>query len=139
MAEMLCKEITDQVLSAFYTVYNELGFGFLENVYQNALYRELIRKGLRCEALKPIDVYYKGEVVGKYIADIIVEGKVILELKAVASLTEAHECQLQNYLKATRIEVGLLLNFGHRPEFKRKVFANDLLARYKFTQKNKSV
>lgn len=139
MEKMLYKEITDQVLAAFYDVYNELGFGFLENVYQNALYRELQRKGLACEALKPIEVYYKGEIVGKYIADIVIEDKVILELKAVSSLTEAHECQLQNYLKATRIEVGLLLNFGSRPEFKRKVFANDLLARYKFYQKTKSV
>ena len=139
MDKMLCKDITDLVIAAFYTVYNELGFGFLENVYQNALYRELLRKGLNCEALKPIEVYYKGEVVGKYIADIVVEGKVILELKAVSSLTEAHECQSQNYLKATRIEVGLLLNFGLHPEFKRKVFANDLLERYKFNQNNKSV
>lgn len=139
MDKMLCRDITDKVIAAFYAVYNELGYGFLENVYQNALYRELTRIGLSCEALKPIEVYYKGEVVGKYVADIIVEGKVILELKAVSSLSEAHECQLQNYLKATRIEVGLLLNFGHRPEFKRKVFANDLLERFKFNQNNKSV
>ncbi|WP_298549955.1 GxxExxY protein [uncultured Parabacteroides sp.] len=129
--KLLCKEITDQVLSAFYAVYNELGFGFLESVYQNALYKELCSMGLKCEPLKIIEVYYKGEVVGKYIADMVVEDEVILELKASSVLTEAHEMQLQNYLKATRIEVGLLLNFGAHPEFRRKVFANNLHDRYK--------
>lgn len=91
--------------------------------------------GLKCEPLKPINVYYKGDVVGKYVADMVVEDNVILELKAASSLTEAHELQLQNYLKATRIEVGLLLNFGSRPEFKRKVFANNLFERYKSRNK----
>lgn len=129
--KLLCKEITDQVLSAFYAVYNELGFGFLENVYQNALYKELSNMGLKCEPLKVIEVYYKGEVVGKYVADMVVENEVILELKASSTLTEAHEMQLQNYLKATHMEVGLLLNFGARPEFRRKVFANNLHDRYK--------
>lgn len=126
MVTLLHRAITEQVLAAFYDVYNELGFGFLEQVYQNALYKELGCRGLLCNALYPIDVIYKGDVVGKYIADIIVEGKVILELKAVKELSEAHEMQLQNYLKATEIEVGLLLNFGARPEFKRKVFANNI-------------
>lgn len=129
--KLLCKEITDQVLSAFYAVYNELGFGFLENVYQNALYKELSSMGLKCEPLKVIEVYYKGEVVGKYVVDMVVENEVILELKASSTLTEAHEIQLQNYLKATHMEVGLLLNFGARPEFRRKVFANNLHDRYK--------
>ena len=115
---------------AFYDVYHELGYGFLENVYQNALYKELLRSGLKCEPQKKIEVYYKGEVVGLYYADILVEGVVILELKAVEDITPGHEAQLMNYLKATGIEVGLILNFGPlilnfgpEPAFRRKIFS----------------
>lgn len=125
MADLLYSDITDSVLKAFYTVYNKLGFGFLEKVYQNALEIELIGMGLYCERQKPIKVYYKNKIVGEYYADIMVESKVILELKAAEGLVEEHELQLINYLKATDLEVGLLLNFGKKPEFRRKVFSND--------------
>jgi len=99
-----------------------LGFGFLEKVYQNALIIELRKMGLSILSEETITVYYENEIVGEYVADIVVEGKVILELKAVKELTEIHEVQLVNYLKATGIEVGLLINFGHSVQIKRKVF-----------------
>lgn len=121
---MLYGSITNVILRAFYDVYHELGYGFLENVYQNALYKELRRRGLRCEPQKKIEVFYKEEVVGLYYADILVEEVIILELKAVNDLSSAHESQLMNYLKATGIEVGLLLNFGPEPSFKRKIFSH---------------
>jgi GxxExxY protein len=124
--ELLHKEITDKIFKAFYKVYNELGFGFLEKVYENAMFLELSSMGLICEKQKPIKVYYYGQKVGEYFADIIVNDCVIIELKAAENLCEEHEFQLINYLKATEIEVGLLLNFGRNPEFKRKIFTNDL-------------
>lgn len=123
--ELLHKDITDKILKAFYTVYNELGFGFLEKVYENALIIELQNMGLGCAKQQPIKVRYGGVVVGDYFADIIVENIVILELKAADGIVEEHELQLINYLKATEVEIGLLLNFGKRPEFKRKIFTND--------------
>ena len=116
---------TGEIISAFYEVYNELGYGFIENVYQNALFRELKNRGIPCVAHPKITVSYKGESVGYYEADIIVYDSIILELKAVSQLTEAHEVQLVNYLKATDIEVGLLLNFGPMPQFKRKLFSRE--------------
>ena len=119
------KEITEQIIKLFYQVYNELGFGFLEKVYQNALFIELVANGFEVEPQKQIKVHYKGRQIGEYYADIIVNGLVILELKATESLVEEHELQLINYLKATNIEVGLLLNFGTKPEFRRKAFSND--------------
>jgi GxxExxY protein len=118
------KELTDKIIQAFYYVYNELGFGFLENVYQNAFYFELQNKGFKVESQKAIDVFYQTQLVGKYKADLIVNDLVILELKAVDYLVEEHELQLINYLKATDIEVGLLLNFGMKPEIRHKVFDN---------------
>ena len=119
------KDITDVIIKLFYKVYNELGFGFLEKVYQNALFMELTANGFVVEPQKQIKVYYNGRQVGDYYADIIVNDLVILELKATESLVRENELQLVNYLKATDIEVGLLLNFGAKPEFKRKVFSND--------------
>ena len=118
-------EQTGAILEAFYEVYNQLGYGFIENVYQNALYKELQRRGTPCVPHKKITVHYKGEPVGYYETDIIAYDSVILELKAVSKLTEAHEIQLVNYLKATDIEVGLLLNFGPKPEFKRRFFSKE--------------
>jgi GxxExxY protein len=118
-------EITD--LKAYYMVYNKLGYGFLERVYENALLIELSKLGLKCIKQKPLSVYYDGLIIGEYFADIIVNDVVIIELKAAESLCIEHECQLVNYLKATDIEVGLLLNFGKKPQFKRKV----LTAEYK--------
>ena len=114
---------TGLILNAFYAVYNELGYGFIENVYQNALYKELCRRGIPCVAHPKINVYYRGEIVGYYEADIIAFDSVILELKAVNRLLKEHEIQLRNYLKATNIEVGLLLNFGPKPEIHREVFS----------------
>ena len=119
------QETTSEILKSFYTVYNTLGYGFLEKVYENALFHELSKKGLTCRKQAPIKVLYHEILVGDYYADIIVEEKIILELKAAECLIEEHELQLINYLKATNIEVGLLLNFGRKPEFKRKVFSND--------------
>jgi len=119
------KELTERIIQAFYCVYNELGFGFLENVYQNALYFELLNRGFNVEPQKAINVYYQNQLVGKYKADLVVNDLIILELKAVDYLVEEHEFQLINYLKATDKEVGLLLNFGVKPEFCRKIFTND--------------
>ena len=123
--KLLHKDITDKIIKSFYNVYNEHGFGFLEKVYQNSLYFELIEAGLFCKKKKPIKVYYKEKFVGEYFADIIVNNFVIIELKAAEFIAEEHELQLLNYLKATEIEVGLLLNFGKNPQFKRRVFGNE--------------
>ena len=119
------KELIDTILTCFYRVYNDLGYGFLERVYQNALYYALIDEGLKCEVEKMIKVYHNGRVVGDYRADLLVEDCVLLELKSSEELNSANEKQLINYLKATTIEVGYLLNFGKRPQFSRKVFSNN--------------
>lgn len=118
-------EKTGLLLEVFYEVYNQLGYGFIENVYQNAMYKELQRRGIPCVPHQKITVRYKGEPVGYYETDIVAYDSVILELKAVSHLTEAHEIQLVNYLRATDIEVGLLLNFGPKPEFKRRFFSKE--------------
>jgi len=122
---MLHKEITEKIIEAFYQVYNKLGYGFLERVYQKALLIELRKKGLECKEEYPIKVNYEGHLVGEYRADILVNNCVIIENKAQSVLVEENEFQLINYLKATNIEIGLLLNFGKKPEFKRKIFTND--------------
>jgi len=121
---LLHEELTNPIIKTFYEVYNELGYGFLERVYQNSLYLELKNKGFKVEAQKKIEVYYKGIEVGQYYADLIVEDLVILELKAADCIVSAFENQILNYLKGTNCEVGLLLNFGTKPEFKRKIFEN---------------
>lgn len=123
--EYLYSDITNEVLNAFYAVYNELGYGFLEKVYKNALFNELTQRGISCQKESPISVYYKGVCVGDYYADIMIEDKVILELKAVKTILPEHLAQLNNYLRATNAEVGLLLNFGLEPQKKRVVFTND--------------
>ncbi len=117
-------EITDKILAAFYAVYKVLGYGFLEKLYVNALIIELEKLGLKVEHNVPIQVYYAGNVIGEYFADLVVENRVIVEVKAVKALTEEHEAQLLNYLKATEYEVGLLLNFGPKPEKLRRAFDN---------------
>jgi len=122
--KLLHEELTDVIIKTFYEVYNELGYGFLERVYLNSLYLELKSKGLNIEAQRKIQVYYKGTEVGDYYADLIVENLVILELKAADSISPAFENQILNYLRGTNCEVGLLLNFGKKPEFRRKVFEN---------------
>ncbi len=118
---MLHQEITNKIIGAAQEVHRELGFGFLEAVYGNALYKELTRRGVKCECQKAIDVYYKGEVVGHYVPDMLVEDTVIVELKAVADLRPEHEWQLLNYLSACKMQVGLLVNFGHSLQVKRKI------------------
>ena len=118
-------DLTEKVIGAFFTVYNRLGYGFSEKVYENALVLELRKLGLKVEQQKRITVYYNGQVVGEYLADIVVNEAVLIELKAVRQLLKEHEAQLLNYLKATMIEVGLLFNFGPKTEFKRKVYDND--------------
>ncbi len=125
MNELLHKELTGNILKLFYEVYNELGYGFLERVYQNAMYYELKSNGYKVEAQKRIIVEYKDIIVGEYFADLIVDDCVILELKATESLTKEHHSQIINYLRGTDCEVGLLLNFGKKPEFIRRVFEND--------------
>ncbi len=122
--ELLHKELTDEIIKTYYDVYNELGYGFLEKVYQNSMFIELKSRGFTVEAQKQIKVYYKGKEVGEYYADLIINNLVILELKATEVIVKEFEWQLINYLRATDIEVGLLLNFGMKPEFRRKVFDN---------------
>lgn len=117
--------ITKRIINAYYAVYNQLGYGFLEKVYERAMMIELPKHGLKCERQKNIKVYYNEIEIGDYYADIIVEDCIIIELKAVESIAPEHEVQLVNYLKATEIEVGLLLNFGQTPQFKRRVFSNN--------------
>ena len=116
------QDLTKKIISCFYNVYNELGYGFLESVYENSIIKEFKKKNLKVQNQKEIDVYYRNEIVGNFIADIIVDDKIIIEVKAVKELKQIHEVQLVNYLKATKIEVGLLVNFGEKLEFKRKVF-----------------
>lgn len=125
MAGLLHRGITEAILKVFYEVYNELGSGFLEKVYQNAMYFELKEKGFKVEAQKQIKVYFKKQLVGEYFSDLLVEDKVIVELKAIEMLMDVHLAQIMNYLKVTEIEVGLLLNFGEEPEFKRVIYTND--------------
>ncbi len=122
MTTYIYSDITEKIIQCFYTVYNSLGNGFLEKVYEKALSIELRRAGLQIEVQCPIKVYYQNEIVGEYFADIIVNDSVIVELKAIDSLNAVHGNQLVNYLKATGIEVGLLLNFGPKPEIKRKIY-----------------
>ena len=121
---MLHADVTDGIIKAFYKVYNSLGYGFLERIYENALLLELTSSGYQAIQQHPIQVYYEQQLVGEYFADILVNDLIILELKAAEQIRDEHVAQLTNYLKATRKEVGLLLNFGSKPEFKRIVFTN---------------
>jgi GxxExxY protein len=118
------QEITDKIIKIFYKVYGQLDYGFLEKVYENAMMIELKKDGLPATAQFPIKVSYEGEIVGEYFADILGDRKVLVEIKGAKGLASEHEAQLLNYLKATNVEVGLLLNFGPKPEVKRKLFDN---------------
>ena len=122
---LLHSEITDKILNAFYFVSNKLGYGFLEKVYKNALLIKLREFDLKVIQQKNIKVFFEGKVVGDYFADLIINDKVIVELKVAENLCDEHYYQLVNYLKATNKEVGLLLNFGKEPHFKRAIFTND--------------
>ncbi|WP_197743297.1 GxxExxY protein [Desulfosarcina ovata] len=116
--------LTEEIIKVFYRVYNALGYGFLEKVYENAMMIEFKKEGLSALQQSPIDVIYSDQIVGQYFADLIVDGKVIVEIKAKKHLGTEDEAQLLNYLKATDKEVGLLINFGPKPELTRKVFSN---------------
>ncbi len=119
------KDVTEKIIKAFYTVYNALGYGFLEKVYVTALIIELKNLGMEVADNVEIQVYYAGQVIGKYYADLVVANGVIVEIKAARTLAPEHEAQLLNYLRATPYEVGLLMNFGPKPEFKRLAYDND--------------
>jgi len=118
------KQLTGEIIRVFYEVYDELGHGFLESVYQKCLGISLEETGLRVLSEVAIPVWFHGRQVGNFAADMLVENIVLLELKAVRALDGSHQAQLLNYLRATEIEVGLLLNFGVKPEFKRLLFDN---------------
>jgi len=118
------KTLTEKVIKIFYKVYNTLGYGFLERIYENAMMIELKREDIPAFSQYAIKVFYEDEIVGEYFADILADDKVIVEIKATRKIALEHEAQLLNYLKATDKEVGLLLNFGPKPEIKRKVFDN---------------
>ena len=128
-------DLTEKVIGAFYHVYTQLGYGFSEKVYENALAMVLNKLGFKAEQQKPILVYFDSQVVGEYYADILVNDVVILELKACKNLLEEHEAQILNYLKATPIEVGLLLNFGPKPQVARKVYDNHRKGSLLWTQR----
>ena len=118
-------ELTNKIICSSYNVHNTLGSGFLEKVYENALCLELESLGFSVEQQVPIKINYKGKLVGEYFADLLVNGKIILELKAVEALAPIHEIQLKNYLKGSRIELGLLINFGTSVDIKRKYQENE--------------
>jgi GxxExxY protein len=118
-------EITDGIIGAFYEVYNELGHGFLESVYRDALSFVLQSRGTRVDREKAVQVKFRGQVVGVFRTDLVVQDSVIVELKCARTIDRTHEAQLLNYLKATEFEVGLLLNFGVRPQFRRMILDND--------------
>mgnify|MGYP001362440654 CR=1 FL=1 len=123
--EFLYKDITETILKSFFEVYKTLGYGFLEKVYHNALIHELQKNGLYVEKECKIDVMYKGIIVGEYYADLIVEKKIILEIKTAEIIVKQFEYQLMNYLRATKYELGMILNFGKKPEFSRKIYSNN--------------
>jgi GxxExxY protein len=120
------KELTGKIIECAFKVHRKLGFGFLEAVYHNALMIELEKAGLEAAKQKNIKIHYDGQVIGDYTADVVVDDVVILELKAIKEIHSIHEAQLVNYLKATGIEVGLLINFGDRVEIKRKILDRPL-------------
>ena len=122
--KLLHEEITESIIKSYFKVYNKLGYGFLEKVYENAMAIELRKAGLEVKCQHPISVIYENEIVGEYFADIIVNEAVVIELKATKAISVENEYQLVNYLKATNIELGLLMNFGKEAEYKRKIFMN---------------
>jgi GxxExxY protein len=130
------RELTQKIIGVFYEVYNELGHGFLESVYENAMTLALREAGFDARQQAPIIVRFREQVVGDFRADLLVENAVIVEIKAAKALECAHEAQLLNYLRATEIEVGMLMNFGPKPEFKRLAFDNHRKGRPRIPQMN---
>lgn len=122
--ELLHADLTEKVIGVFYAVYNELGQGFAESVYRRSMVVALNQAGFDAQPEQKLFVYFRGVVVGKFSADIIVNGSLILELKAATDFAKANEAQILNYLRATDIEVGLLMNFGPTPKFRRFAYAN---------------
>ena len=118
------QELTGKIIKVFYAVYNELGYGFLEAVYEKAFVLALREEGLSVETQVEIKVWFRGQEIGTFFADVLVNGVVLLELKAARALDSSHEAQTLNYLRATDIEIALLFNFGPKPEFKRLSFDN---------------
>ena len=118
------KELTEKIIKIFYKVYNRLGYGFLEKVYEKAMMLEFKKESIPAVFQSPIEVLYENEIIGEYYADILVDNHVIVEIKAAKRLSQENEAQLLNYLKATKAEIGLLLNFGTKPEIKRNAFDN---------------
>ncbi len=118
-------DLTEKIIGIFYDVYNELGYGFLESVYEESLVIALREGGLTVDRQVPVPVWFRDHKVGEFRADILVEGSVLLELKSARVIEVSHEAQLLHYLKSTEIEVGLLLNFGSRPQFRRLLFDNE--------------
>lgn len=125
MEERQHSKVTDAIICGFYNVYNKLGYGFLEKVYEKAMIFELGKIGLLTKSQYPITVLYEGAVIGEYFCDLHIENKIIVEIKACRSILPEHEAQLLNYLKATNVEVGLVLNFGPKPEVRRKAYSNE--------------
>lgn len=123
--QFLHHDLTKVIIGTFFEVYNELGYGFIESVYENSLCIALRDKGLKVHQQIAIPVWFRGKKVGDFDADVLIDQLILLELKTARAIEPAHIAQLLNYLKATEIEVGLLLNFGPRPEFKRVVFGNE--------------
>ena len=118
-------EITEKIIGVFFEVYNELGHGFLESVYEQAMLIALLEAGLHVDRQFPITVNFRGEVVGEFRADIVVDNQVIVEIKAGRGIESAYEAQIMHYLRATDVEIGLLMNFGPKPEFKRFIYDNE--------------
>jgi GxxExxY protein len=119
-------DLTEKIIGVFYAVYNELGYGFLESVYQGAMRVALVEAGLKVECEVSISVYFHGQVVGVFRADLVVAGVVLLELKSLEALLRQHESQTLHYLRSTELEVALLMNFGPMPKFKRFVLDNEM-------------
>jgi GxxExxY protein len=119
------QDLTEKIIGVFYEVYNELGHGFLESVYAQSMAIALNEAGLKVVQQAPISVYFRGQLVGDFRADLLVNDQVIIELKAARAIESAYEAQLMNYLRATKVEIGLLMNFGPKPEFKRFIYDNE--------------
>jgi GxxExxY protein len=118
------EQLTEKIIGVFFDVYNELGYGFLESVYEESMGIALSDAGISIERQVPVPVWFRGREIGVFRADLLVDRKVLLELKSARSIESAHEAQLLHYLKATEVEIGLLLNFGHRAQFRRLIFDN---------------
>ena len=133
---LLYQDKTDKIIKIFFDVYNALGYGFLEKVYESALAIELSKNGFNVKRQCPVKVHYDGQMIGEYYCDMVIDDLILIELKSVEALVIAHKRQTINYLKSTELEVALLLNFGDTPKFERFLFTNDRKPLLKQTNKN---